>query len=325
MNLNELGNGKVEGFALIKKIEVRTSTKGAKYLDLLIGDATGEMIAKYWDYEEGVTPNFKANTVVKVRGQLNEFRGATQLRIELIRETVPSDNVNLNDYVRSTEYTPEEMYNRIIDTVYNFKDEELKQIVLTIYEENRVKLLTFPAAIRMHHAVRGGLLYHTLSIIEMAKKTAEIYPMVDSDLLIAGAALHDIAKTREMAANELGIATEYTTDGNLVGHLIRGAMMVRACGEKLNISEEKIVLLEHMLISHHGIPEYGSPIRPMFLEAMILNTLDELDAKMYEFTEISSGLEPHTFSDRHRMLDDRRIYNHGRRDDLHPKANLMGE
>ena len=323
MNFKEIGNGKVEAFVLIKKIEVRTSAKGSKYLDILIGDADGEMFAKYWDYKEGETPDFQPNTLVKVRGQINEYRGADQLRIELIRDVVPSDNVNINDYVRSAEYLPEDMYNKIIEIVSGFKDDELKQLVLTIYEENRENLLCFPAAIRMHHAMRGGLLYHTLSIIEMAQKTCEIYPMVDYDLLIAGAALHDIAKTKEMAANELGVATEYTTDGNLIGHLVRGAMMVRACGEKLGITEEKIVLLEHMLLSHHGIPEYGSPVRPMFLEAMILNMLDEMDAKIYEFNDIAGGLDDHTFSDRMRMLDDRRIYNHGRVGNLHPKANLL--
>lgn len=324
MNFKEIGkNGKVEGFALIKRCEVKTSTKGSKYLDLLLGDSTGEMVAKYWDYQEEVTPDFADNTIVKVRGQINEFKGTDQLRIELIREAVPSDNVNINDYIRSAEYDASDMYSKIIETICTFKDEDLKKLVLTMYEENREKLLYFPAAVRLHHAMRGGLLYHTLSIIEVAKKVCTVYPLIDSDLLITGAALHDIAKTREMGANELGIAGEYTTDGNLIGHLVRGAMMVRECGEKLGVPDEKIRLVEHMLLSHHGAPEFGSPVRPMFLEAMVLSSLDELDAKIYEILDVTSEVEAGTFSARQWALNDVRLYNHGRRADPHPTAKII--
>lgn len=315
MNFKTIGKtDKVEGFALIKKVEVKTSTKGSKYLDLLLGDKSGEIVAKYWDYEDGVTPNFEPNTIVKVRGQLNEFKGSTQLRVELIRSSVPTDNVNTDDYIKSSEYSAEEMFEKICNTVSAFSDEDLKKLTLALYDENREKLLYFPAAVKLHHAMRGGLLYHTLSIIEVAQKVCCVYPAVDQDLLIAGAALHDIGKTVEMQANDLGIATEYSTDGNLVGHLVRGAMMVRACGEKLGLPDEKIRLVEHMLLSHHGSPEFGSPVRPMFLEAMVLSTLDELDAKIYEVADVTAQTEPCTFSPRQWALNDVKLYNHGRKD-----------
>ena len=315
MNFKTIGKtDKVEGFALIKKVEVKTSTKGSKYLDLLLGDKSGEIVAKYWDYEDGITPNFEPNTIVKVRGQLNEFKGATQLRVELIRSAVPTDNVNTNDYIKSSEYNAEEMFEKICNTVRAFGDEDLKKLTLTLYDENREKLLYFPAAVKLHHAMRGGLLYHTLSIIEVAQKVCCVYPAVDKDLLIAGAALHDIGKTVEMQANDLGIATEYSTDGNLVGHLVRGAMMVRTCGDKLGLPDEKIRLVEHMLLSHHGSPEFGSPVRPMFLEAMVLSTLDELDAKIYEVSDVTTQTEPCTFSPRQWALNDVKLYNHGRKD-----------
>lgn len=324
MNFKEIGrNGKVEGFALIKKCEVKTSVKGGKYLDLILSDSDGETVAKFWDYQEGITPDFSENILVKVRGQINEYKGTDQLRVELIREAVPSDNVNINDYVRSSEYNSIDMYNKIIETVHGFKDADLKTLVLTLYEENREKLLYFPAAVRLHHAMRGGLLYHTLSIIEVAKKVCTVYPLVDYDLLITGAALHDIAKTREMNANELGIAGEYTADGNLIGHLVRGAMMVRDCGERLGIPDEKIRLVEHMLLSHHGAPEFGSPVRPMFLEAMILSSLDELDAKIYEVLDVTKDVNSGTFSARQWALSDVRLYNHGRQPDPHPTANII--
>ncbi|MDD6808345.1 MAG: HD domain-containing protein [Oscillospiraceae bacterium] len=324
MNFSKVGNtSKVEGFALVKRCEVKVSTKGGKYLDLILADKTGEISAKYWDYDEKETPVFEVNELVKVRGEITEFRGAEQLRIELIRNTLVQDNVNIEDYIKSVEYKSSDMFAKIIETVSAFKDDDLKNLVLKIYGERQEQLLNFPAAVRLHHAVRGGLLYHTLSIITMAEKACEIYPMIDRELLITGAALHDVAKTVEMNANEMGIATDYTVDGNLIGHLVRGAMIVRAAGESLGIDDEKIRLVEHMLLSHHGKPEFGSPVRPMFLEAVVLNLLDELDAKVYEVSDVLSDIDAGTFSQRQWALDDVRLYNHGRTDGIAPKAQIL--
>ena len=164
----------------------------------------------------------------------------------------------------------------------------------------------------------------SLSIMKTADAVCSVYPLVDRDLLLAGASLHDIGKTVEMDANSLGLASEYTVDGNLIGHLVRGAMMVRKCGEEIGTPDEKIRLLEHMLLSHHGSPEFGSAVRPMFTEAMILSALDELDAKIYEFSEITGEIDAGTFSGRQWALDDIKVYNHGRTE-IKPKAELLSE
>lgn len=323
MNFKEIGNGKVDGFALVKVCDIKVSSKGGKYLDLVLSDKSGEISGKYWDYIEGVTPDFPLNSIIKVRGTISDFKGSPQLRIEQIRQSVPSDEIDPSDYIRSAEYDSLSMWNKITGYFEAFSDPDLKNLALTLYIENKDRLLYYPAAVKMHHAMRGGLLYHTLSIIELCIKVCEIYPSVDRDLLITGAALHDLGKTYEMKASELGLASEYTEDGNLIGHLVRGAMLVRACGDKLQIPDEKIRLIEHMLLSHHGSPDFGSPVRPMFTEAMILSNLDALDAKIYEFFDITSGTEPSAFSQRQWALDNVRIFNHGRTPDTEPKANLI--
>lgn len=310
-------------FALVKRIEVKTSSKGQKYMDLTLGDKEGDVDAKYWDYQEGVTPIFPVNSIVKVRGQLQEYRGAPQFRVDNIRAAVPSDNVRAEDYIAVAEYAPQDMYREILSLADKFKDEDLAALLKGVYEKHKAELLIYPAAVRLHHAMQGGLLYHTLSIIRMCQSAAAVYPAVDEDLLITGAALHDIGKIVEMDANELGLAGQYTTEGNLLGHLVVGAMMVREVADALGTPEEKRMLVEHMIVSHHGKPEFGAAVPPKFLEAYILSSLDELDATVYEVCDTCSNLEPGAFSARLWNFDNNHIYNHGRTPGIAPGAKLL--
>lgn len=319
------GSGRVEGFCLVKLCEVKTSTKGTKYMDLILSDKSGEISAKYWDYQEGVTIIYETNTIVKIRGTVEQFRGAPQLRVELIRPALQTDNINPADYIATAEYDPAAMYEEILRIAANFKDQDLAALLKAVYEKYKEQLLYFPAAVKLHHALQGGLLYHTLSIIRMAQKAAEVYPTIDADLLICGAALHDIGKLAEMDANELGIASKYTIDGNLIGHLVRGAIMVHDVALEIGTPLEKVELIEHMLISHHGKPEFGCAVRPMFMEAHVLSMLDEMDAKIYEIADITSEVEVGDFSQRLWALDDTRLFNHGRTEETEPKANLLDD
>ena len=187
---------RMDCFALVKKSEVRTSAKGSQYLDMDLADKDGEINAKFWAYENSATPNFQPNDIVKIRGTINEYRGTRQFRIERIRPALKTDNVDPADYVAAAEYSGEAMYNAICDLARSFQDDDLRELVLAVYQKYRESLLTHPAAIRLHHAMRGGLLYHTLSIIRMAQAAAKVYPSIDEDLLLTGAALHDIAGLR---------------------------------------------------------------------------------------------------------------------------------
>lgn len=313
MNFTQLNkNGAVEGFCLIKTVEQKMTAKGSVYLDMTLTDSDGEINAKLWDYKAEIHGTFSPNDLIKIRGTIQPFNDTQQLRIERIRTVSESDNVRIEDFVPSAGFSGEAMFNELMSVANGFSDEELKLLVTTLLNEYRDKLIYWPAAFRLHHAIRGGLLYHTLSILRMAQSVARIYPFIDSDLLFAGVILHDIAKTQEFDVASTGIASGYTADGNLIGHLVRGAMAVEKCGRELGISDNTLMLVEHMIISHHGEPEFGAAVRPMFLEAEILSSLDTLDAKIYEIEQACRAVEPGEFTPRQWALDNRKLYNHDR-------------
>ena len=305
-------NGLVDGFCLIKSIEQKTSSKGDSYLDIMLGDKTGEINAKLWRYKKEVHGEYTTNAIVKVRGTISQYNGADQLRIEKIRPAMPEDNVNPSDFVKTASFSGNEMFDELFNIAENFKDNELKTIVTAILADNRMNLLYWPAAFKLHHAVRGGLLLHTLSIVRLAQKVSEIYTFIDTELLIAGAILHDIAKLSEFEVAESGIATGYSAEGNLLGHLAMGAISVNKYAEKLNISSKTAMLLEHMILSHHGEPEFGAAVRPMFIEAELLSELDLMDSRIYEMKEAVENTEVDDFSGRVWAMDNRKLFNHGR-------------
>lgn len=315
MNFTPIDNkGLVEGFCIIKSIDKKTSSKGDSYLDITLADSNGEINAKLWRYSPEVHGEYDANQIVKVRGTISEYNGADQMRIERIRSTMPEDNVKAEEFVKSADYSGEEMYDELLSLAENFTDSDLKLIVSEILKENRLKLLYWPAAFKLHHAVRGGLLLHTLSIVRLAQNICKIYPFVDSDLLIAGAILHDIAKLDEFTVADSGIATGYSVEGNLLGHLAMGAMVINKYAEKLNINKQTAMLLEHMVLSHHGEPEFGAAVRPSFIEAELLSELDLMDSRIYEMREAVMATKENDFSGRLWAMDNRKLYNHNRTD-----------
>lgn len=321
MNFNNLNNGQSEGFAVVKQSEAKTTTKGAAYLDLKLSDKSGEISAKLWDYSPLTHGTFPVDSIVKVRGEISKYQGADQLRISKIRLVTESDNVEMDDLVQSADYSGEYMYGKIIEKVNAFSDEDLKKLVLHIYEERKDLLLSWPAAYKLHHALRGGLLMHTLSIVKLCEGVCEVYPFVNKDLLLAGAILHDIAKTTEYDVGASGLATGYTVEGNLIGHLVKGAMIIDQAAQELSLPREKAMLVEHMLISHHGEPEYGAAVRPMFLEAELLSELDLMDARVFQIVHATEKIEKNDFSARLWALNDRRMYKHEEKEN-ETKVNL---
>lgn len=310
MNFTQFNkNGGVEGFCLIKTVDRKMTAKGVPYLDLTLADPDGEINAKLWDYKEELHGEFAANDLIKVRGTIQPFNDSQQLRIERIRKVTEADGVRIEDFVPSAGFSGEAMFNELMKVAGNFNDEELKTLVTALLNEYKDRLLYWPAAFRLHHAIRGGLLYHTLSILRMAQGVANIYPFIDSDLLFAGVILHDIAKTEEFDVAQTGIASGYTTDGNLIGHLVRGAMAVDRCGRKLGISENTLMLVEHMIISHHGEPEFGAAVRPMCAEAELLSYIDLIDSRMEIYAETLPTVPAGSFSARIFALE-KKIYHH---------------
>lgn len=309
MNFKTLNNGMCDGFVLIKRCEEKKTKNGASYLDLIIGDKDGEMPAKLWDFSGKEI--FEEEMVVKIRGTVEQYNGKDQFRIAQIRPAAAGDDYNLSELVPSSEVGGQQIFNMLLKRAEAFKDPDFKAITTTILNEKKDLLINCPAAFKLHHAMIGGLMLHTMSIVRMAEEICRIYPNINKDLLLAGAILHDVAKTWEFSLGKTGLVKGYSTEGELIGHLVKGAMYVEEAGKKLNISREKAVLLEHMILSHHGVPEYGSPVRPMFLEAEILSALDTLDAEIYEFNSATSKAEPGKFTERQWSLDNRKLYNHG--------------
>ena len=315
-------NGAQDAFLMVKTADRKVTQKGMPYLDLMLCDKTGEISAKLWDYHEEVQGVFEPGTIVKIRGTVSPYNGVDQLRIEKIRKALPSDGVDPSDFVPSADVSGEQLYSELMTVANNMVNDEIRKVVCDIYAEYKEKLIYWPAAFRLHHAIRGGLLYHTLSIVRLAQAVCRIYPSVNPDLLIGGAMLHDIAKTDEFIVNDAGTASGYSLEGNLVGHLAKGAMIIGKACEKLGVSEETKLLLQHMVLSHHGEPEFGAAVRPMFLEAELLSELDLMDARVFELTDAIGNVAAGEYTNKMWALDNRKFYNHGR-NEVDTKAKLI--
>ena len=313
MNFKEIdGNGTVEGYVLVKNCEKKYAKNGAMFLDMTIADKTGEINGKMWDYRDGAFLP-ESNSIIKVRGVISSYNGAPQMRIDRARALWDSDCVNISDVVPSADYESTYMMEKIRSKVASFSDKQLKKLVTAVLDEYGDKMLYCPAAARLHHAIRGGLLMHTLSIVKMCECVASIYTTVDRDLLIAGAILHDICKADEFSVSPSGLVEKYTNEGTLIGHLVMGAIVIDRIAKENGVDEETTMLIKHMLISHHGEPEFGAAVRPLFLEAEILSALDSLDADIFEIENCLANVAPKEFSQRQWALNDRKFYNHGRK------------
>lgn len=315
MNFNEINKalGTMEGYALVKSCDKKISKTGAAYLDMVLADKSGEISAKLWDYKPGVHDEIKANTIVKVRGVEQMYNRQPQFRVERIRPVSPGDGVDLGDLVPSADYSSDELMQKLLAAVAAIRNPDLQKIVRAVLDEYGEKMKDLPAAYRLHHAIRGGLLLHTISIVRLAQSVAAIYPTIDEDLLISGAILHDVAKTEEFVVAPSGLVSGYSVPGELLGHLVMGAMIVERIGTAIGADRDTMMLLEHMLLSHHGEPEFGAAVRPSFLEAEVLSQLDLLDARIYEIENAMLPVETGGFTSRQWALEDRKFYNHGRK------------
>ncbi len=301
----------IQDFFMVKNIAIKLGSNKKQYLDLLLGDTTGEITAKKWDVADTELPSLneiEAGEIVKVKAQVTEWNGLRQLKILRIRKAVNQDDVDLADFIRTAPEKPEDMLAFLEDAVESMTDEELKALCKRILTDNREKLLYYPAAVKNHHAERGGLLYHMKRMIAMGERYCEVYKNLNRDLVVTGVIIHDIEKLNEIDAEETGIATGYSFEGQLLGHLVQGVKTIDRLAEELGIKKERAIMLEHMILSHHYEPEYGSPKKPLFPEAEILHYLDIVDARMYDMEEALFGTKPGEFTERVWTLDNRKLY-----------------
>lgn len=301
-----------EGFLLVRTSDQRTGSNGSKYLDMNLTDRTGEVNCKVWDGTVAPPP---PGSVVKVRGLVQEYNGRRQLRVERMRPATEADGVDLSRLVPCAPESAEDMRRRIDDTVAAFQSEKLKKLVQEMLRLAGDELSWYPAAQRMHHAERSGLLHHTTSMLRVAEALLTCYPYLDGDLLRAGVIIHDLGKIQEMKSDTMGNVQDYTRDGILLGHLVRGVATVEQAARNVGVEGEIVTLLQHMVISHHGEADFGSPKAPMFPEAEALRHIDILDARMNEMERVADRTPAGAFSEPIRGLDGRRIYHPYYRDD----------
>jgi len=301
----------ITDFFIVKRAEIKTGANGKLYFDILLGDKTGEISGKKWDVdgpEEDALARYKAGDVVKVKAQVNEWNGTPQLRIAKIRPLSESDVIDRVDYIKAAPEPPEKMYEYLVEKADSIGDDEFREVALTLLEREKERLLYYPAAKMNHHAIFAGLLFHVKRMLMLAEKLCEVYTSLSRDLLLTGVIIHDIEKLNEMNSDTSGIVSEYTFEGQMLGHLVMGVRTIDRLADETGLSSEKAVMLEHMMISHHYEPEFGSPKKPLFPEAEALHYLDMLDSKLYDFEDNLASVYPGKFSDWVKTLDGRRLY-----------------
>ena len=300
--------GQIEGFCIIKSITEKTDKNGKMYLDLELFDAGGSIAAKLWDYNPDIHKGYEPDMIIKIRATVNVFRDTEQLRIDMIRMSTDSDVIDMTKLLPVAPFDSQFMFDELYKCTEAFENNEIKKLVQYMMNENKENLLNWPAALKLHHAMRGGLLYHTYTMYRVAKGICEIYPMLRTDLVYGGIILHDLAKIDELCANRLGLSTGYSTCGQLIGHIPLGVAKIEVAAQKLEISNEIKIAFQHIILSHHSSPEFGSPKYPMFPEAEVVATVDNLDARMYEMFDVLDGVNSGGFSDRQWALDNRLLY-----------------
>lgn len=275
-------NQPVEANLLCFEKSLQTTKNGSAYLALVLGDSAGRVPGRVWDEAEHYDQLFQAGDVIRFRGRINSYQGRRQVVVNQLRRVDPSE-VDLSRFVPASPRDLAEMeaeLERVVETL----GEPFLSLCRTIFKDSEIRsdFCTVPAAQSVHHAYLGGLLEHTLSVVRAAEAIARLYPDLHRDLLLSGALLHDLGKTREYA---LSPAPTTTTAGRLVGHIIFGVEMIKARMDP-DFPAELADELIHLIISHHGQLDFGSPKTPQTLEAVALNLADDLDAKMVGIKEL---------------------------------------
>lgn len=277
----DLADGQmVSSLYLVREKEIRTSPRtGKSWLELHLADRSGSIAAKMWDNFEAIAKTFERDDVVRVRGRVKLYNGTKELTLEQIVPAAEKD-YELADFLPHTKYDIEQLYGELRTAVSSVTNPWLQKLLACIVDDPEIapRLKRAPAAMTMHHAYLGGLLEHTVSLIGLANAICAHYAELDRDLLVTGVVLHDIGKLEEL---RYARGFDYSDEGRLLGHISMGAMLVR---EKCNVIENfpppLRVMIEHLILSHHGSHEFGSPSLPQFPEAMVLHAIDDLDSKM---------------------------------------------
>ena len=298
-------------FFMVKSIDIKTGSNGKEYLDVTLGDKTGEINGKKWDVapeEKFGLNSIEVGGIAKVKALVTEWNNVKQLKVMRIRKGQKEDNLDMGDYVKTAPEAAPDMYAFIRAKAETITDEGLRAMALKFLTDEKERLMYYPAAMRNHHAEMSGLLWHIKRMLDLGERAAMVYDILDRDWIICGVILHDMEKLNEIESNEYGISPGYSVEGQLLGHIVQGVKTIDRYAQEVGLPKEKALMLEHMIVSHHMEPEFGSPKKPMFPEAELLHYLDMVDAKMFDYEEALTGIKPGEFSEKVRTLDGRRLY-----------------
>ncbi len=294
----------IEAQFLVTNVSKGVKADGGRYLNVTIQDASGSLEAKKWDVSDADNDILVAGNIVSLYGQVYQYKNSLQFKI-FEAAKVDANSIDISRFVKPSPIPKEELIAKLNAHLESIKDVEIKALTDALIKKFYDDYITFPAAVRNHHAFGSGLLYHSVTMADVGSKICDIYPSLNRDFLIAGCLLHDIGKTIELSGP---VATKYTLEGKLIGHISIMQSEVKKMAEELKISSETSILMQHMMLSHHGIPEYGSAVVPMTREALALSTIDNFDAKMQVLDNAMEGVEPGEFTQRIFALDNLSFY-----------------
>ena len=296
---------KIQTSLLITQMNRGITNSGAPYLSFVLQDQSGSIDAKLWDAKDELLSGVEAGKVVLVSAEVLKYRNALQLRIYNLTK-LEDNQFDPSDYVMATDLSLEFMQKRIHETLSSMQDVVYRDVCTSIIEDLQEKLYSYPAAAKNHHDFVGGLATHVISMLDLGEAFCTLYPMLNRDLLLAGILLHDLGKIDELSGP---ILTEYTVEGKLVGHISIMQSKVAEKAKALGYQDsEQVTLMRHMILSHHGEYEFGSPVLPMVMEAEMLTFIDNVDARMNMFAKALESVKPGEWTPRIFPLENRSFY-----------------
>jgi 3'-5' exoribonuclease len=282
------GGTTIDEIFLVQNKDLRTTKTGSLYIQAQLSDRTGLIDARMWDASTPFFESLGNDTFLRIKGRTEIYQNKMQLIMKQISKTNQED-IKLEDYLPSTDKDVTEMFSELKQIIDSIKQPFLQKLLNLFLSDNDFcrDFCSAPAAVRYHHAFLGGLLEHTLSVAKLGDKITPLYPNINRDLLVSGIILHDIGKISELCYEK---NFNYTDEGHLIGHLISGVLIVEEKAKQIDHFPKTLLdLLRHMILSHHGEYEWGSPKLPTTLEALALHYLDNIDAKIHAFDKAISG------------------------------------
>ncbi len=303
--ISEFKDGEhISGQFLVSNSAKCVNNSGMNYLNLDLKDSSGVINGKKWESNVEDEALFQVGNVVYIEGEVLKYKESLQVKI-LSAKAVDMDDVDVAKFIKQPPVPKEELVKRFNAYVESINNEDCRKILDYLIKRLSPKLLDYPAAVSVHHDYASGLLMHTVSMADVANFLADYYPDVDRDILMTGVLLHDMGKTIEF---EGPVIYKYSLEGRLLGHISLMVSEIRRAAEGLKITSEVPLLLEHMVLSHHGQPDFGSPVLPMTREALLLSMIDNLDSKMVIVEKALENVNPGEFSQKIFPLDGRMIY-----------------